>query len=157
MQVFLMDMLLHNPHIISALIFTMVLPACSSHIPLHIRQPVEDEPAIEQVHRNMDSYLTQKVRWGGTIVHTENKQNTSWLSIVAFPLNSEGRPLQNTKSPGRFIAIVDEFLEPLVYNTDRQITVVGTIVASESRNVGEFLYDYPVIKVQHHFYGRHSL
>lgn len=127
------------------------LPACSSHIPPEIKQPIQNSPSITQAGKDANAYIKQKVRWGGTILETENKQDSSWLSIVAFQLNGEGRPSQSGTSPGRFIAIVDDFLEPLVFNADRQITVMGVLQGIESRKVGEFQYDYPLIKVEHYY------
>lgn len=129
----------------------LILQACSSHIPPQISQPVINEPSIDKVRLDVTEFIGQKVRWGGTILTTENTQNTSLVSIVAFPLNSQGRPSKSGKSIGRFIASVDDFLEPLVYNADRQITVAGTILGTESRKVGDFTYNYPVIKVEDYY------
>jgi len=133
------------------LAFTMLLTACSSHIPAEIKQPVLNAPSIQQVRHSSSEYISRKVRWGGTILKTENKQNASWLSIVAFPLNSDGRPMQSGESTGRFIAIIGEFLEPLVYTREREITISGTLLRTESRKIGEFSYDYPVVKVEHYY------
>jgi outer membrane lipoprotein len=136
---------------LTCLALSMLLTACSSHIPAEIKQAVEDAPDIQKIHLDPNQYIGRKVRWGGTILQIENKQDTSWLSIVGFPLNSYGRPLQSGESTGRFIAIIDEFLEPKIYTSDRQITFGGTFVKTESRKVGEFSYDYPVIKVEHYY------
>jgi len=132
----------------TVLLSTLLLSACSSHIPAEISQAPEGAPGVAQVRANTDAYLSQKVRWGGVILDTENKQQSSWLTIVAFPLNDNGRPQLSAQSPGRFIAIVDEFLEPLVYNSDREITVRGRLLRTETRKVGEFPYTYPVIQVK---------
>ena len=156
MRVFLIEMkfiksISHAARLATIFLMSAVLlSACSSHIPVEISQPVEGAPSATQVRDNPDAYLSQKVRWGGTILQTENKQQASWLSIVAFPLSTQGKPQLTAQSSGRFIAIVDEFLEQLVYNSDREITVTGSILRTESRKVGEFVYDYPVIKVEHY-------
>jgi outer membrane lipoprotein len=129
----------------------ILMSACSSHIPPEIKQPMEGSPSVAQVRSHVDSYLSQKVRWGGVIVNTENKDNASQLMIVAFPLDDDGEPQVNDQSSGRFIAIVDEFLEPVVYSSDRSITVVGTVLRTETLDVGEFPYEYPVIQVEHSY------
>ena len=128
-----------------------LMSACSSHIPPEIRQALDGAPSVAQVRDRADSYLSQKVRWGGAILATENKQNASWLTIVAFPLDNEGEPGDSDQSPGRFIAIIDKFLEPTVYNSDRQITVIGNLLRTETLKVGEFAYEYPVIQVEHYY------
>ena len=134
----------------------VLVSACSSHIPPEIKQPLEGSPGVAQVRQQVDSYLSQRVRWGGAILHTENKQNTSELSIIAFPLSENGEPLNSDQSTGRFIAIIDEFVEPLVYSSERKITVTGQVLRAEILKVGEFLYEYPVIQVDHYYLWPHE-
>lgn len=135
----------------AGLISVLLVSACSSHIPPEIKQSPEGAPGLTQVHGHVDDFLSQKVRWGGVILNTENKDKTSRLTIVAFPLKDDGEPKVSDQSSGRFIAIVDEFLEPTVYSNERSITVVGTVLRSETMDVGEFAYEYPVVQVEHYY------
>jgi len=137
-------------HYIS-LLSLLLISACSSHIPPEIKQSPEGAPGIAEVRSHIESFVSQKVRWGGVIADTENKDNTSRLTIVAFPLNGDGEPKVSDQSSGRFIAIVDEFLEPTVYSSERSITVVGTVLKSETRAIGEYPYEYPVVQVEHYY------
>jgi len=127
------------------------MSACSSRIPPEIREAPLGAPGVAQVRENTDAYLTQKVRWGGVILRTENKQNASWLTIVAFPLTDSGQPRLYDQSTGRFIAVSNDFLEPLTYSSAREITVTGTLVRTETSPVGEFPYAYPVIQVADYY------
>lgn len=136
---------------ITILVIALSLCSCASRIPVEIRGDVEHAPTVAQVHTEAEKYLSQKVRWGGKILKIENKQNTSRLTVVAFPLNGYGRPQNTRQSPGRFIAVVDRFLEPEIYSRDREITVIGNILASETHKVGEFAYSHPVVKVDNHY------
>ncbi|MDH5392074.1 MAG: Slp family lipoprotein [Gammaproteobacteria bacterium] len=133
------------------LLTALLLPACSSHIPASIKHAPDAAPDITQVRQHADRYLSQTVRWGGVILKTENKKNSSWLSIIALPLNKVGEPQITDNSPGRFIAIIDEFVEPLVYKPERLITVTGQLMRTQALNIGEFSYEYPVIKVDHYY------
>ncbi len=133
------------------LAFFMLVSACSTHIPPEIKQPLEDSPGVAQVRHQIDAYLSQKVRWGGIILQTENKQNVTELTIVALPLSENGETLKSDQSPGRFIAIIDEFLEPQVYSPERKITITGQVLRAETLKVGEFVYEYPVIQVDHYY------
>lgn len=126
----------------------MFLSACSSQIPPDIRQSYDGGPELAQVRANPDAYLSQGLRWGGVILATENREDTSRLTIVGFPLNDSGRPSIASTSPGRFIAVMNAFLEPLVYSRDREITVTGKLAKTEISKVGEFDYEYPVIDVE---------
>ncbi len=141
-----------HPAIYSAwLLLIVTMSACSSHIPAVIQQPIEGAPAIGEVRDKADVYIAQRVRWGGVILDTENKPDNSSLTIVAFPLNDDGEPQVSDHSSGRFIAIVDEFLEPLVFSREREITVIGKLLETQTLDVGEFAYDYPMIEVEHYY------
>ncbi|MDH5425895.1 MAG: Slp family lipoprotein [Gammaproteobacteria bacterium] len=129
----------------------LLLTACSSQIPPAIKQALTNAPTIAMVRAAPDTYLSQPVRWGGVILGTENKQSSSRLIIIAYPLSSNGRPLLNKASNGRFIASFDSFLEPHVYKRDSVITLTGKLIKTETINIGEFPYNYPVIEVQQHF------
>ena len=129
----------------------MLLSACGTRIPPEIKESPGDSPGIGQVRDMADAYISQKVRWGGVILQTENRQDSSWVTIVSFPVDKDGEPQVSDQSNGRFIARFEEFVEPLVFSAGREITVVGTLLATETQEVGEFAYEYPVVKVDHHY------
>ncbi len=124
-----------------------LVTACASQIPPEIRNSSGNSPNVSQVRTNPEVHRSQQVRWGGVILKTENKNNASWLTMVAFPLDNQGEPKSTGQSPGRFIAVVDDFLEPLVYSAEREVTIVGELLGTETVAVDEFPYDYPIVKV----------
>ena len=144
-----MKLIIHSSGFVFWSIFTFLISACSSHVPPEISQMLEDSPSINTVRAGTDNYIAQKVRWGGVILNTENKHESSWLTIIAFPLKDNGEPIISDQSLGRFIAVVDQFLEPLVYSSERQITVKGNLLRTEIQKIGEFSYEYPVVQVEH--------
>jgi len=137
--------------IYSLLVITSWLTGCSSHIPEIIKTAPPNNPALQQVYANTNNYLSQKVRWGGKIVDTQNLKTGSQLSIVAFPLNNQGKPIVNGNSSGRFMAITNDFLEPMVYSNDRHITVIGRVLRTETHNIGDFPYKHVMIQIDHHY------
>jgi len=128
----------------------LFLTACSSKAPLPISLPVPAEPTIQQVRATPDNYIAQMVRWGGVIVATDNRGDSTWLTIVAFPLDKKGQPIVSDQPSGRFIAMIDRFLEPLVYSKDRQLTVKGDFMGSTEKLVGEYPYQYLKVKVENY-------
>lgn len=125
----------------------LLLISCSSHVPPEIKEPLANEIGLQTVRANIDDYVSKRVRWGGVVLAIENRKDATWLTMLAQPLNSYGRPDEADASAGRFIAIVPDFLEPVVYKVDREITFTGIVKGSETRKVGEFEYNYPVIEV----------
>lgn len=132
-------------------VIAFMITACSSHIPPEIKQPIEGSPSVAQVREATDEHLDKKVRWGGVILNTENKPDTSRITILAYPLSDYGEPWDDELSQGRFIAIVNKFLEPTVYGKDRKITVTGKLLQTETHKIGEFPYDYPIVQVEHFY------
>ena len=83
--------------------------------------------------------------WGGTILDTRNLKDSTCIEVLAYPLNSSHRPLQENKPPGRFIILHQGYLESTTYAQGRVISVLGKISNSQTGNVGESTYIYAVI------------
>lgn len=128
------------------LLMALLLGACASPIPQAIRQVPADNPSLAAVRANAAGYLGQQVRWGGTIIETENREDATRLLVLERPLTRSGRPDHTDDSGGRFIAIVPDFLEPEVYAPDRRFTVTGTLLRTEAGKVGDYPYTYPVVQ-----------
>jgi outer membrane lipoprotein len=128
-----------------------LLGACASNIPLEIREAPADNPTLDEVLADTAGYVSRRVRWGGVILETDNRANTTWVTLLALPLSANGRPSVSDNSPGRFMAAVPAFLDPTVYSKDRHLTVSGTVSGSETHKVGEFPYNYPVVDVEHYY------
>jgi len=109
-----------------------------------------DGPNVSTVLESPESHQKSSVRWGGTVVAVENRENATWIEVVERPLNREGRPVDSRLSNGRFLAIVPEFLDPADYRSGRAITVSGSIDGSDTRKIGDAAYDYPKVVVADH-------
>lgn len=119
--------------------------ACAT-APKTIRTPVAGPPVLAAV-QNIDRYVGERVRWGGTIVEVENQRTETWLQVVARRLRRDGRPIDSSTTTGRFMAVVPGFLEPEEYQRGRDTTVVGTLTKGVTRNIGEYPYKFPVVQV----------
>ena len=140
------------------IIFSLLLFmfGCNSHIPTLIKTPPEQELGYKQVKNNAKNYQNQYVRWGGKIVSVENKENSTWIEILANPLDSYGRPESGDDYQGRFIARIDGFLEPEQYAKDRYLTIYGKVETNIVKRVDEFPYNYPLIHAQEHHLWRNQ-
>ena len=137
-------------YLLALLLSNLLLTSCASNIPEDIKTAPVTNVGLESVRTHPEAFQSQPVRWGGIILETENTKAATHLTILALELNSFGQPITSDDSPGRFIAIVPQFLEPAVYAQDRMITVRGEFLHVESRKVGEFSYDYPVVEVKNY-------
>jgi len=87
----------------------------------------------------------KSVQWGGVIVSTTNLQGSTQIEVLAYPLDSDGRPKSDGTAQGRFILERTGYLEPASYAEGRQVTAVGTVTRTQTGKVGEADYTYPVI------------
>ena len=126
----------------------VMLGACASKIPEGIRKDTSNSPSITVVVTALPDYLDQTVRWGGAIIQIQNRSDYTQLTILAYPLNSYGRPRIEAPSQGRFIATVVGFLEPSQYAPDREVTINGILQASIVKKVGDYDYAYPVVDAE---------
>lgn len=86
--------------------------------------------------------------WGGTILDTHNLENNTQIEVLAYPLDSSHRPMQESQPLGRFIIIQKGYLEPTNYNQGKLLTVIGSVDKSQKGKVGKSIYTYPVINAQ---------
>ena len=121
-----------------------VLAACITAVPPTLREPA-NAVSFGAARADLDAHRGQPIRWGGTIIHIENRASETRLEVLARPLADDARPNLDGPSKGRFIATYSGFLDPYVYTADREITVIGILTGSEARTIGSFLYRYPVI------------
>lgn len=98
-----------------------------------------------------EALLGKPARWAGKIVGVQNKEKVSEIEVVAFPASENGRPLVGEESRGRFKAVVEGFVDPLVFEAERLITIVGDIAPAQSGIIGEQAYLYPTIDAAGYF------
>jgi outer membrane lipoprotein len=86
------------------------------------------------------------LQWGGVIVETRNLPQQTQLQILAYPLQSDGRPDVSASPTGRFIALHEGYLEPVDYQKGRQVTATGSLSEKREGQVGEASYIFPVLQ-----------
>jgi outer membrane lipoprotein len=141
----------------SVLLATAViaLSGCApTHVPLEIRTSPDLDPGVEQVRAGIERYEGTKVRWGGAIASVENKENETWIEVVAATLDGSGRPRTLDASEGRFLVRIDGFLDPQIYAAHRELTVYGEVDGLVERPIGEHTYLYPLVRAQTYYLWR---
>lgn len=88
------------------------------------------------------------VVWGGRIVTIENLADHTELTVVSLPLDRADRPRINAEAGVRFMVIEQGFIEPMQFAPGRYVTVLGRVEGLAEREVGEYLYEHPVIEAE---------
>lgn len=131
-------------------VLLMLLPGCAtSMLPQTMRTGeavVADPP--QAVTANPRQYLGRKALWGGRVVAVRVAKDYSELEVLQVPLDDTDRPLptfRTNQTGGRFLAKVPGLLDPQLYASGREVTVLGSIETLETRPLGEQSYTYPVL------------
>ncbi|WP_024298699.1 Slp family lipoprotein [Methylomicrobium lacus] len=131
--------------ILLSLILLLPLTGCSTLPPA-----IEDPPAIDisypQASADITRYQGSPVRWGGVIIDVQNEQAFTRLQVMAYPLNSYGRPIRDKPHQGRFYVDSSEFLDPAIYAKEQEITAAGVLNGDQELLVGKKPLRLPVIK-----------
>lgn len=99
-----------------------------------------------QAIQNLDNHKDTLVRWGGVIIDVENEEKFSFVQALFYPLGYSGRPQLDNPNGGRFVIKSTEFLDPIVYAKDKEITVVGALNGKIERTVGKKTIQVPLIQ-----------
>ena len=127
------------------------ISGCATQPPVPLRVDIQPPLQLSQVVQSPDQYKGAIVRWGGVITNVSNLKTKTQLEVVGKALDKTARPVTDDGSTGRFLVLVEGFLEPTEFAANREITVVGTISGIEKRPIGEFEYTYPVIDAQTYY------
>jgi outer membrane lipoprotein len=93
-------------------------------------------------------YRGAEILWGGRIVEVRNRADASEIVIVAYPLDSGQRPRSKEPSQGRFIAVLEGYVESYDYPHDRFLTLSGKVDGSLAEDVDEQPYVYTIVRAE---------
>jgi outer membrane lipoprotein len=122
-----------------------------------LRAEADQTLTFQQVFENPEAYKGKMVIWGGEIIRTLNqKDKTTLIEVLQKPLGWRGEPKRTDASGGRFLVLVEAFLDPHTYGKGRAITVAGEILGEKIRPLGEIEYRYPLlVSKQIHLWWEH--
>jgi len=122
----------------------LLLGACTS-LPQAMKDARVVDISYAQASQNIDSYKDAPVRWGGVIIDVENEENISLVQALFYPLNYLGRPKLDGPHGKFFVIKSTEFLDPVIYTKNKEITVVGTLNGGIERTVGKKVIQVPLL------------
>ena len=126
------------------LAFTAFLSGCAT-----IPQVLQGEfSTLSPAESKQSHTMNQNIRWSGYIVQTINNKDKTCFEVVETETNKDLSPKRIIpKNGGRFLACKEGFLEPTAFDK-RLVTITGKLVAYTEQNIGDFNYEYPVVKTE---------
>ncbi len=107
---------------------------------------LEKKTGFSEVLESPEKYKDINVLWGGKIVKCLNKEDVTFLEIIQFPLDLEGKPKIDSISEGRFQVETPKFLDCAIYSPGRLITIFGSFKGLKEGKIGEKFYNFPFIE-----------
>lgn len=124
----------------------ILLSGCAHVISKDLRTQVDTRLTFQQVLQNPNAYKGKTVVWGGEIIEAVNqKDGTTLIEVFQRPLGWREEPRQTIASEGRFLALVDRYLDPYVFRKGRKVTMAGEILGEEIKPIGKMDYRYPLL------------
>lgn len=92
-----------------------------------------------------ERYHDTTVIWGGKILDVRNREDTTEVQVIGYPLDNAQRPQQTAPTDGRFIVVIPGFAEPLDYPLGRFVTLRGRVNGTRGGRVDERDYVFPLV------------
>lgn len=122
------------------------LSGCAHVISKDLRIQSTPPLSLSQVRQNPEEFKGSIVVWGGEIIETVNRKDArTQIEVFQRPLGWRGEPSSAAPSEGRFLILVNQYLDPYLYRTGRKITVGGEIIGTKTKPLGEMDYVYPLL------------
>ncbi|QXP83655.1 Slp family lipoprotein [Methylococcus sp. ANG] len=129
-----------------ALLVGLVSGCASSPVPESLRKRAVLQPSsFVELKSHASQYRDRMVILGGDIVQTRHLGKTSEIEVVQKSLDSADRPERSDSSGGRFLAECPYFVDPTIYEKDRELTVAGKVLGERTQKLDEAEYDYLVV------------
>jgi outer membrane lipoprotein len=128
-------------------IAALLICSCAHTISKDIREGARLDVSFKSVKKDIGKYTGSTFIWGGFIVGTKRTEEGTEIQIVQNPVDSQGHIIDLDISYGRFIALHEGELDPLIYQRDRLITVAGELVGGREATLGKKPYTYPLLRI----------
>lgn len=90
---------------------------------------------------------TEAIRWGGRVIDVVPGADQTCLEVLGMPLDDSARPRDVDADVGRFNACKSGFLDPAVFMSGREVTVTGKVDRVIERQIGDYTYAMPEVRV----------
>ena len=91
-------------------------------------------------------HLGERVRWGGSLSSVRHLKDSTEIEVIAYPLDSCGRPRLDASPLGRFILARAGFVETAGRPPGSLLSATGLILGLRDGRVGEADYRFPVLR-----------
>ncbi len=131
------------------LIVIIILSSCYKPVfkSEYIESAIKDI-SLEELKQNPHQYTERTFLIAGMVVNIKNTDRGSIIEALFTPVDSKGYIIDEENLNGRFLAITERFIDPVIYKNGRFITILGSFEGTEKGRIGEIEYTYPVFRIK---------
>ncbi len=130
-----------------AVVFIFI-SGCTGVISDQVRKQAVENLSLAAALDDTQESAGKMVIWAGEIISTRNEEKGTVIEIIQKPADSNQRPRESDQSQGRFLALNKGYLDSVIYEKGRKVTVAGRIKEKQTLPLDGIQYTYPVIMVE---------
>ncbi len=130
------------------ILLTFILTSCAPVLRYDLmKSGILDVPP-SAIKDNPEVYRDRLFILGGIIVDTKVTEEGTLIEAIYVPVDSYGYLKGVGPSDGRYLALYEGFLDPLIFRKDREITLAGEFIENRRGRIGEMDYVYPLFRIK---------
>lgn len=129
---------------LSAVLCSILITGCATPVFKDVAQRVD--VSASDVQQAPERYSGAEIVWGGRIVGVENREDTTEVEVVSYPLDRDQQPIVEASTQGRFLLVLPGYVEALDYPVGRHLSVHGQLAGTRVGRVQEHEYVYPLVR-----------
>ncbi len=123
----------------------VMLTGCAS-VPKQLQNEPISGMQVNTVQGMENCKVELPVRWGGVVSKVESTNKGSYIEVVSKALSRNTRPKETDISYGRFIIFTEKFVEPKIFKSGREVTVLGNVESCVEGKIDKMDYRFPLVK-----------
>ena len=129
--------------------FSLMFISGCSHVMSEANLNLVDRSVqFEALHKNPEGFVGKTVLLGGVITGVLNSGDVTILEVAQLALLKNEVPDEDSLSPGRFLAVNTELIDPIVYQRGKLITIIGEVKGRQIQKKDGVDQPYPLIAVK---------
>ncbi len=123
----------------------VLLAGCTPGLSGEARSRVTYSGAFSYIQQDPSAHVGETVLLGGKILDIRTSEERTEIMVLQMPLDHWNSPIDEDRSEGRFLVFMERFLDPVIYNKGKLMSLVGVVRGSEIRAIGHYEYTFPTI------------
>ena len=132
-------------HKLLPVLLLILISGCATH-PIFDDAVYQQQPTSETAVSDIDTFKNQNVLWGGILISIAHLENRTQLEVLNYPLFDNQKPDPDQPPYGRFIVLIDDYLEPTDFSEGGLVTIAGKISGTQKAKVGSSEQVYVIVE-----------